>query len=266
MSDPIAALIAISVGLASAPDPNASLDPGPSPECPSDMRLVSGTHHDEVQHLCTDPREDVKETKCWGYYEGITALEGPTTDIKVCMDQYEAPNKKGAKPFVMKSYKSAKKYCADRHKRPCTEQEWETACEGPKYLPYAYGWSVQKKTCNSDKQWLAVDWDKFGKVDEASEKESQRLWQGAPSGRYSGCITSFGIFDMNGNVEEWVTSRATRKWPGALMGGFWAKAWTGCRGTNDAHEPGFVFYETGFRCCADPGTLDENGKLKKGSN
>jgi hypothetical protein len=39
------------------------------------------------------------------------------------------------------------------------------------------------------------------------------------------------------------------------MGGFWAKPWTGCRGTNDAHEPSFTFYETGFRCCAEPGTL-----------
>ena len=41
------------------------------------------------------------------------------------------------------------------------------------------------------------------------------------------------------------------------MGGFWAKPWTGCRGTNDAHEPSFEFYETGFRCCADPGTITD---------
>jgi len=37
-----------------------------------------------------------------------------------------------------------------------------------------------------------------------------------------------------------------------LIGGFWSKPWTGCRGANDAHEPTFRFYETGFRCCADP--------------
>jgi hypothetical protein len=47
------------------------------------------------------------------------------------------------------------------------------------------------------------------------------------------------------------------------MGGFWAKPWTGCRGTNDAHEPTFAFYETGFRCCADPGTLDADGRRIK---
>jgi formylglycine-generating enzyme required for sulfatase activity len=70
-------------------------------------------------------------------------------------------------------------------------------------------------------------------------------------------VSSFGIYDMQGNVEEWVASRPGRNLPGALMGGFWAKPWTGCRGTNDAHEPGFQFYETGFRCCADPGTLGD---------
>ena len=52
---------------------------------------------------------------------------------------------------------------------------------------------------------------------------------------------------MMGNVEEWVTSRKGRRYKGALMGGFWSKPWTGCRGTNDAHEEAFVFYETGFR-------------------
>lgn len=267
MSDPLAALIAISLAFEAAPTAGASpLDPGPHPECPSDMRLVAGEHHDEVQHYCVKPHQDIKDTKCFAYWEGLTALEGPVTNIRVCMDQFEAPNRKGAKPFVMKSYKSAKKWCAERHKRPCTEQEWETACEGPTHLPYAYGWAVEKKTCNSDKRWLMPDWSKFGKYDADSEKEAQRLWQGAPSGRYSGCVSSFGVFDMNGNVEEWVTSRPSRRWPGALMGGFWAKPWTGCRGTNDAHEPGFIFYETGFRCCADPGTLGPDGKpLKKGA-
>lgn len=263
MADPLAALIAISIAFATAPAPDASLDPGPHPECPSDMRLVTGEHHDEVQHYCVQPHEDIKATKCFGYWEGLTALEGPTTDVRVCMDQFEAPNKKGARPYVMKSFKTAKKWCEQRGKRTCTEQEWETACEGPQYLPYAYGWSVEKKTCNSDKAWLAPDWTKFGQIDDDSEKESQRLWQGAPSGRYSGCVSVFGVYDMNGNVEEWVSSRKERKWPGALMGGFWAKPWTGCRGTNDAHQPSFVFYETGFRCCADPGVLDADGKPRK---
>jgi formylglycine-generating enzyme required for sulfatase activity len=261
--DPLASLLAFSFTLGGPADIERSRDPGPSPECPNDMRLVTGMHYDEVQHLCTSPQEDTKDTHCFAYFEGITGLEGDMTEIRVCMDQYEAPNKRGAKPFVMKSYNSAKKYCGDRGKRPCTEQEWETACEGPEYLPLAYGWAVDRKICNSDKKWMQVDWDKFKDGDDAAAAESDRLWQGTPSGRFPGCSSSFGIFDMMGNVEEWVTSRKTRKHPGSLMGGFWAKPWTGCRGTNDAHEPSFVFYETGFRCCAEPGTLDADGKKKQ---
>ncbi|MFO0554549.1 MAG: SUMF1/EgtB/PvdO family nonheme iron enzyme [Polyangiaceae bacterium] len=260
MPDPLIGLFALSLALNDAPDPNASLDPGPSSDCPNDMRLVVATHFDEMQHYCIDPKKDSKDTHCFQYFQGISAMEGTQSQIRVCMDQYEAPNKKGSRPFVMKSYKAAKKWCSERHKRMCTEQEWETACEGPELRPLAYGWAVNKKTCNSDKKWMEVDWDKFKAIDEAAQAESDRLWQGSPSGQYGGCVSSFGVYDMMGNVEEWVTSRKTRKYAGALMGGFWAKPWTGCRGTNDAHETSFVFYETGFRCCADPGALDEKGQ------
>lgn len=239
------------------------IDPGPSSECPTDMRLVSGTHHEYVQHYCVDPQADAKDTHCFAYFEGLSGLEGKTTEINVCMDQYEAPNKKGVEPYVMRSYRNAEKWCKARGRRPCSEQEWETACEGPEHLPLAYGWAVDKKICNSDKKWKPVDFEAFGKGPDEANEESKRLWQGTPSGRFPKCISPFGIFDMNGNVEEWVTSRVSRKYPGSLMGGFWAKPWTGCRGTNDAHEPTFSFYETGFRCCAEPGKLDADGKPKK---
>lgn len=262
MWDPLVPILLLAALMADAPALPTG-DPGPSDRCPTDMRLVSGTHYDQVQHLCIDPQDDAKDTHCFSYFEGITAMEGKTTPIDVCMDQYEAPNKKGAKPFVMKSYKSAKKYCEGRNKRMCTEAEWETACEGPEWRPLAYGWAVDKRLCNSNKKWMAVDWDKFKADDDDARKESDRLWQGTPSGRFDACVSTFGIYDMMGNVEEWVTTRAGRRWPGALMGGFWAKPWTGCRGTNDAHEPGFIFYETGFRCCAAPDTLDADGKKRK---
>jgi len=217
------------------------------------MRLVSGRHYDSTYHLCTKPQKGTKKAlHCYRYAEGITALEGPITDLHVCMDRFEAPNRRGAPPMVMQSYKTARKWCAQRGKRLCTEQEWELACEGPHHLPLAYGWGVNVRLCNSSKAWKAVDFDAFGKGPEEAKKESDRLWQGAPSGRYRTCVSPFGIYDMMGNVEEWVTSRSWRRVPGSLMGGFWAKPWTGCRGTNDAHQPSFVFYETGFRCCREP--------------
>jgi len=254
--DPVVATLALATFLLHIPAA-PSLDPGPSPECPSDMRLVAGTHAEEVQHLCVDPRKDKKDTHCFSYYEGLTMEEGPETQIRVCMDQFEAPNRRGARPLVMQSFEMAERFCKDRKKRVCKEQEWELACEGAERRPLAYGWAVNKSTCNSDKQWRPFDAALLKAGGEDEKKELQKLWQGSKSGTYLACVSPFGIYDMMGNVEEWVGSRKSRKFPGALMGGFWAKPWTGCRGTNDAHEPSFTFYETGFRCCAEPGTLTE---------
>jgi hypothetical protein len=264
--DPILGLGAFALALLHFPA-KPSLDPGPSPECPGDMRLVVGTHYDEEQHLCVDPRPDRKDTHCFAYFEGLTAEEGRATEIRVCMDQYEAPNVRGQKPFVMKSFENAKRWCGERGKRVCTEQEWELGCEGPEHRPLSYGWRVDVKMCNSDKQWRPFDVKRlYSKGSGDQEAEIRKLWQGAPSGAYASCVSSFGIYDMQGNVEEWVASRPGRNVPGSLMGGFWAKPWTGCRGTNDAHEPTFQFYETGFRCCADPGSVTDESPRPSGSD
>ncbi len=266
MFDPILAFGALTAALLVFPA-KPDLDPGPSPECPSDMRLVAGTHYDEEQHLCLDTRVGGKNAEhCFAYFEGLTAEEGQPTPVRVCMDQYEAPNVRGAKPYVMRSFRDAEQWCGGRGKRVCSEVEWEMACEGPEHRPLAYGWRVDTAMCNSDKQWRPFDAKKlYSKKGHDSEEEVDKLWQGSRSGAYATCVSPYGIFDMMGNVEEWVASRPTRNVPGALMGGFWAKPWTGCRGTNDAHEPTFTFYETGFRCCADPGTAGQPKKRKKKS-
>lgn len=256
MLDPIITTLALAVAMLHVPVASAT-DPGARKDCPADMRLVVGTHYDDVQHLCVDPRKDSKDTHCFAYAEGLTAEEGTATDIRVCMDQFEAPNIKGKRPLVMQSFRSAQRWCSARKKRLCTEQEWELGCEGSERRPLAYGWAVDKTACNSDKSWRAFDVTALKAGGEEAQRELEKLWQGSPSGKYLTCVSTYGIYDMMGNVEEWVASRSSRKFPGALMGGFWAKPWTGCRGTNDAHEPTFEFYETGFRCCADPGTITE---------
>ncbi|MBI4957456.1 MAG: SUMF1/EgtB/PvdO family nonheme iron enzyme [Myxococcales bacterium] len=250
--DPWLALAAFLVELAGGP-PLTSLDPGPSAACPDDMRLVDGTHYDSMYHLCLDTRPGEKKRKhCFGYAEGVSLLEGPETPVRVCMDQFEWPNRRGAEPAVLESFESADKQCRKVGKRMCSEQEWELACEGPRHQPLAYGWSVNVKLCNSGKEWRPVDFAAFDGARDRARRETRKLWQGAKSGSYATCVSPFGVYDLTGNVEEWVATRPGRKFPGALMGGFWAKPWTGCRGTNDAHQPGFAFYETGFRCCKDP--------------
>jgi sulfatase modifying factor 1 len=143
------------------------------------------------------------------------------------MDKYEAPNIEGALPMVMQSAIDAQIWCKERGRRLCTEDEWDIAC------------GLSGGPCNNDKQW--IPWSKNWRYN--------KLWQGSKSGSYVLCRTPNGVYDLMGNVEEWVVSRKGRDWPYTLKGGFWAHAVSSCRKSNDFHEPTFRFYETGFRCC-----------------
>lgn len=153
-----------------------------------------------------------------------------------CVDRYEAPNVEGEAPMVMVSAVDAQLWCELRGKRLCREREWDFACFE----------AAVEEPCNNDKMWKP--WDR---KTANSPTEVARLWQGSPSGAYKGCRTPSGIFDLRGNVEEWVVSSEGRDWPFTLKGGWWAKT-TPCYKSNDAHEPAFKFYQVGFRCCLTP--------------
>jgi formylglycine-generating enzyme required for sulfatase activity len=212
------------------------------------MRLVTATYFETVEHTCVDPRGK----HCFGYAPGDVHTDGPSRALRVCMDEYEAPNRRGARPIVMKDAREAGAFCAAHGKRLCTEAEWESACEGAERRPYLYGWRTDEAICNSGKPWRPFDQAALAAGGARADAEVARLWQGEPSGARAHCVTPEGISDLLGNVEEWVTARPGRPYPVALKGGFWAKPWTTCRGTNDAHEGSFRFYEIGFRCCRDP--------------
>lgn len=218
--------------------------------CPDDMRLVEGVHYETVQRLCTS----LRQTHCWSIIPGLMATESRETPVRVCMDQYEWPNRAGALPVIMVRFVEAEQKCASIGKRLCTEFEWEMACEGPETRPWPYGFQHEPLTCNTNKPYMGVSEAKLNSKDEkVRNREAYRVWQGAPSGGFPACVSAYGVADLVGNVEEWVTtSRPEWLYRSSLKGGFWAKPWAGCRGTNDSHGPMFRFYEVGFRCCKDP--------------
>ena len=223
----------------------------PPASCPADMRLVEGVHHENVQRICSSFRGG----HCFSIFPALIAREPRVTPIRACMDTYEWPNRAGALPVVMRTFVEAEAACAGVDKRVCTEFEWELACEGPETLPWPYGYRQVPGACNSDKRYRPVSEARLASRDPAvREAETMRAWQGETSGARPACVSAFGVRDLIGNVEEWVqTSRP--EWPhrSSLKGGYWAKPWAGCRGTNESHGPHFRFYEVGFRCCKDPG-------------
>ncbi|NUP05492.1 MAG: SUMF1/EgtB/PvdO family nonheme iron enzyme [Polyangiaceae bacterium] len=230
----------------------ADVDAVPAAElrCPAGTALVTGTHYEYVQRYCLDYRKEA----CWSFHPGLLSLEGIETPVATCIDVYEWPNKKGVLPEVMMTYREAQSSCRRIGKRLCTEFEWELACEGPKTLPYPYGYAQEPGACVNEKPYRPYSESKLlSKRRAVVDDEVARLYQAEPSGSRPRCTSHFGAVDLVGNVEEWV-STSRYEWPHAssLKGGFWSKSWSGCRGTNDSHAPAFRFYEIGFRCCSEP--------------
>jgi hypothetical protein len=137
--------------------------------------------------------------------------------FKVCVDRYEFPNVKGARPKTGASYDDARILCSKRGKRLCTADEWQWACGGLEGYTYPYGWNPEKEKCNTD--------------DGRPEESGSRV----------NCVGKFGGYDMVGNVFEWVTG--PNKQP-ALMGGPNSKCQTITEGVGGGAKP-----NSGFRCC-----------------
>ncbi len=176
-----------------------------------------------------------------------------------CIDRYEAPNVEGQVPFTLRTAYDGELWCADRGKRLCTEAEWVRACEGPEGRKYPYGEEHVQSVCNDDRAWITVHWDLLAKwPSEAALEEGRRLFQGEPSGARAGCVSAEGVFDMTGNVAEWVRRSDAQPHPGydhVLKGCYWAGCYhephPNCVFRNGAHPGTFRTYEAGFRCCHD---------------
>ena len=177
-----------------------------------------------------------------------------------CMDRYEAPNIKGARPLAMQTALEGEAFCAARGKRLCTEAEWVRACQGSRGQPFPYGPTYRRGACSDDKTWISPNWTVLGTWPSAAAMaEAARLYQADPSGSRSGCASDEGAFDLTGNVAEWVRRSFPNRtnYDHVMKGCYWAGCYGGsppsCGFTNPAHPGGFRTYEAGFRCCLDRG-------------
>ena len=144
--------------------------------------------------------------------------------LDYCIDRYEFPNREGAPPATALDAAEARDECRDQGKRLCTREEWVYACEGPRKRLFAYGRRYREGIC--------VTADTKGR-----RREPQ------PTGSHPRCRTRRGIYDLNGNMAEWVAG-------GQLMGGSAAKPGTQTSCESDTGSGGTAY--NGLRCCADP--------------
>ena len=73
----------------------------------------------------------------------------------------------------------------------------------------------------------------------------------APSGSYERCVSPFGVADLSGNLEEFVTIDGSTPARPAMKGSYWQPGRNFCRAAQTAHDMYYNGTETGFRCCSD---------------
>ncbi len=76
----------------------------------------------------------------------------------------------------------------------------------------------------------------------------------AKTGDHAQCVNGFGVFDMVGNLHEWVATDLQTP-HGTFAGGYYldtSQNGDGCNYRTVAHAHDYHDYSTGFRCCAEP--------------
>jgi formylglycine-generating enzyme required for sulfatase activity len=223
--------------------------------CPEGMTEVVGDYCENVEQKCLKwiGKDGQKQGRCAEYAPHSRCL-GATTKKHFCVDKFEYPNKPGEKPVVAVTWEEARDTCAGAGKRLCGSEEWTVACEGPEHLPYPTGYARDKNACNLDKRYIVPNDAKYSNLATRAE-EVARVDQRDPSGANASCVSPHGVYDMVGNVDEWVVNEhgTMNKAPykSGLKGGYWGPVRNRCRPMTTAHNQWHSGYQVGFRCCAD---------------
>ena len=148
-------------------------------------------------------------------------------------------------PALDVTWAEARAACQKAGKDLCTEEQWVSACQG-----------VRAKDDNDNGQF-ADDMIEGTAYPYGDYHEPHRCWddmRGADdrpvyTGEMPGCVTPQGVYDMTGNVEEWV---GTSPQTAVLLGGAWDTSddHARCYRRNNTFGPGYKSARTGFRCCA----------------
>jgi formylglycine-generating enzyme len=248
---------------------SASATPDPPPPCPADMALVG--------KLCVDRFEAFLRVQG----DDGTLTDHPYFERPVKGVRYVAANAKGAFPQGYVSRVESQAACEAAGKRLCTRKEWIRGCRGKGFSLYPYGHKGVREKCSTGKLHLPPQLFKELKTgrgikyDEHFNSPELNKTPGylSPSGDHEGCVNEAGVYDMVGNLHEWVSGtvdqalmdaldeedveRRKQPWAegnGIFMGGFYSTTsehGPGCSFITVAHEPAYHDYSTGFRCCKD---------------
>jgi sulfatase modifying factor 1 len=218
----------------------ASPAPAEPSSCGEGMALVEGKYCPDVRLNCKkylDPEGRYQYFRC-AEYGPSTCLSKERRSLRFCIDKHEFTEQGETLPANHRSWRDGDRTCRKLGKRMCMESEYNFACEGENMQPYPYGFTRDATACNADRDDV---------VSPAGTLRDLR----APSGSYERCTSPFGVADLSGNLEEFVTiDRSTPARP-AMKGSYWQPGRNFCRAAQTAHDMYYNGTETGFRCCSE---------------
>jgi hypothetical protein len=200
---------------------------------------------------CPTGMVGIDDTFCIDRWEAAIADWSP---FEIPDGQHPAIAEGGIQPQGYISGELGEAACALAGKRLCTLDEWMRTCEGPDRTVYPYGDIYDPNACNDTRPehplislfGSDVDWSSAQMNDPRINQQPDTVANG---GAFTGCVSAESVFDLHGNLHEWVSDP-----DGTFKGGFYMDAvinGPGCTYTTGAHSFDYHDYSTGFRCCSD---------------
>jgi formylglycine-generating enzyme required for sulfatase activity len=132
--------------------------------------------------------------------EGVTWLDAGDTDARIHQngDVWQADEGFTNHPVVEVSWYGARAYCEWRGARLPTEAEWEKAARGTegRLYPWPWGDTFEGTRTNFCDKNCSESW--------ADSEYGDGYAGTAPVGSYSNGVSPYDVYDMAGNVWEWV--------------------------------------------------------------
>ncbi len=232
------------VDLSSRDLPRSEVFDGGAGRCPDEMTLVAA-------RVCVDR---------WEASLDVVEMDGGTVPWSPFLNpgtrRVVAVSRPGVTPQGYVTGAGSEAACRAAGKRLCALDEWLSACRGPSNLVYPYGNTYVRRRCNEGRtphpvvQYYGTATGVFTFERMNNPGINMQPDTLARTGAFEGCASPWGIFDMVGNLHEWIADPA-----GTFKGGFYVDAeinGRGCLYTTTAHAFSYRDYSTGFRCCAPP--------------
>jgi hypothetical protein len=222
--------------------------------CPAEMALVD-------DRVCIDRWEASLVERIPG---GAERAWSPFVSIDGHEATIRAVSRPGVIPQAYISGRQGQLACNASGKRLCAADEWEHACRGPQNFQFPYGNERRAGACNDDirsvhpvaevAQLLGLSRDRMWREGMNQTLINQLPDTLLPTGQRAECTNAYGVFDMVGNLHEWVDDP-----DGTFRGGYYmdtTKNGDGCSYQTTAHDFKYHDYSTGFRCCMDPESVE----------